>query len=72
MDILFTISQGRGLNVERIEAALYNFMKWGQESQERTKRTESPETSEYERAYLELVKPDITLDNFQKHGGQEE
>lgn len=62
-----------GLNVERIEAVLFKFMKWGQEKQERTKRTESPETSEFERAYFDLVKPDNTLDDYvQKNGGSKD
>ena len=39
-----------GLNVERIEIQYFKIMKWGSETQERTKRTEKPETSVYERA----------------------
>lgn len=53
-----------GLNVERIELELYRFMKWGSELQERTKRSSDPETSMFERAYFELIKPDVTLDDY--------
>ena len=53
-----------GLNVERIELELYRFMKWGSELQERTKRSSDPETSMFERAFFELTKPDVTLDQF--------
>lgn len=53
-----------GLNVERIELELYQFMGWGRESQERTKRSREPDTSMFERAYFDLIKPDVTLDDY--------